>query len=247
MRNPRALVLILLLGLAAFAEGQEALAQEAALYSAQGLAIDLESAVHALISLPIAALLGAILAFRPRRRGAPARSPEVIQTQIVLAIVGAVVMIVIGASLARAFGIAGAASLVRYRSKINDPKDASVMLSALSIGLASGVGLYVLAACATLFILAVLSGLEWLEPRPTKTFTLKIQSKEPARLQPAVEALLKRNRIKHELRSTTNSEVWYEVELPLSKKTDRLSEAIRDLDKTAPPAVEWQDKKASKG
>jgi hypothetical protein len=41
--------------------------------------------------------------------------------------------------------------------------------------------------------------------------------------------------------------VWYEVELPLSKKTDRLSEAIRDLEKTAPPAVEWQDKKASKG
>jgi uncharacterized membrane protein YhiD involved in acid resistance len=247
MHDARALALILLLGVAAFAEGQEPQAEEAALHKAQGLGLDLESTERALICLPIAAGLGAILAFRPRRRGAPARSHEVVQTQIVLALVGAVVMLVVGASLARAFGIAGAASLVRYRSKINDPKDASVMLSALSIGLASGVGLYLLAACATVFILAVLSGLEWLEPRATKAFMLKIKSKDPARTQPAIEALLKRNRIKHDLRSTTNTEVCYEVQLPLAKKTDRLSEAIRDLDKSAPPAVEWQDKKANKG
>lgn len=49
-----------------------------------------------------------------------------------LAIVGCLVMLIVGASLARAFGIAGAASLVRYRAKIADPKDASVMLRAWS-------------------------------------------------------------------------------------------------------------------
>ena len=67
-----------------------------------------------------------------------------IQTQIILAVVGAVVMLVVGASLARAFGIVGAAGLVRYRAKINDPKDAGVMLSTLAIGLAAGVGLWML-------------------------------------------------------------------------------------------------------
>ena len=45
-----------------------------------------------------------------------------IETQIVLAVVGALVMLVVGASLAHAFGIVGIASLIRYRSKINDPK-----------------------------------------------------------------------------------------------------------------------------
>ena len=69
-----------------------------------------------------------------------------IETQIVLAIVGALIMLVVGASLARAFGIAGAANLIRYRAKIEDPKDAVVMLSALSVGLASGVGLFGIAA-----------------------------------------------------------------------------------------------------
>ena len=39
-----------------------------------------------------------------------------------------VVMLIVGASLARAFGIVGVASLIRYRAKIDDPKDAVVML-----------------------------------------------------------------------------------------------------------------------
>ena len=37
------------------------------------------------IRLPVAALLGAALAFRPRRRGTPPRSAPVIQTQIIIA------------------------------------------------------------------------------------------------------------------------------------------------------------------
>src|SRR6185503_945199 len=104
---------------------------------------------EAVISLPLAALLGAVLAFRPVRRGTPPRDPAVIQTQVVLAVVGAVVMLIVGASLARAFGIVGAASLVRYRAKIGDPKDAAVMLAALSVGLASGAGIYAVAALVT--------------------------------------------------------------------------------------------------
>ena len=77
----------------------------------------------------------------PCGRGAPGRRramPAVIETQIVLAIVGALIMLIVGASLARAFGIAGAANLIRYRAKIEDPKDAVVMLSTLAVGLACG-------------------------------------------------------------------------------------------------------------
>jgi hypothetical protein len=43
-------------------------------------------------------------------------------------------VMVVGASLARAFGIVGAAELIRYRAKVEDPKDAGVMLSTLAIG-----------------------------------------------------------------------------------------------------------------
>src|ERR1041385_5440544 len=76
---------------------------------------------HALIALPLATVLGTALALRPRRKGTPHRSPPVIQTQIILSLIGCLVMLVVGSSLARAFGVVGAAGLVRYRAKIEDP------------------------------------------------------------------------------------------------------------------------------
>src|SRR6187431_1874207 len=126
---------------------------------------DWNEVIAALISLPLASLLGTVLALRPRRRGTPPRSTAVVQTQIILAVVGAIIMLVVGASLARAFGIVGAASLIRYRSKIGDPKDAVVMLCTLAVGLASGVGLYALAVVSTVFIGAALWVIESFEPR----------------------------------------------------------------------------------
>jgi uncharacterized membrane protein YhiD involved in acid resistance len=172
--------------------------------------------------------------------------PAVIQTQIILALVGALVMIVVGASLARAFGIVGAASLVRYRAKIDDPKDAGVMLVCLALGLASGVGIYGVAVLSTLLILAVVWALESLEPESRKDFLLKIKGVEPDGLKERLEDLLRRNRIKHELRASSKEDLTYSVELPLSKKTDRLTDAIRALGSGDQLTVQWSDKKGGK-
>ena len=181
---------------------------------------------HAVTRLPVAAGLACVLALRPRRRGTPHRQAPVIQTQIILAVVGAVVMLVVGASLARAFGIVGAAGLVRYRAKIDDPKDAGVMLSTLAIGLAAGVGLWMLAVFATVFILGLLWIVESFEPRATQPFMLKVKAKDPAALKPKLEQLLTQNRLEFELRATSKEELHYEVRVPLNKKTDRLSDII---------------------
>jgi uncharacterized membrane protein YhiD involved in acid resistance len=201
---------------------------------------------HALIRLPFAAALASILALRPRRRGTPRRQAPVIQTQIILAVVGAVVMLVVGSSLARAFGIVGAAGLVRYRAKIEDPKDAGVMLSTLAVGLASGVGLWVLAAFATGFILVVLWVVESFEPKATQLFALKVKAKDPANLKEKVEHLLARYRVAYELRTASKDELQYEVRWPLERKTDRISEAILALEPGEETAVTWEDKKEKK-
>ena len=58
------------------------------------------------LRLLLAALLGAALAYRPRKRIlALKRNPYVSQTQILLAIVAAALMIIVGDNAARAFGI----------------------------------------------------------------------------------------------------------------------------------------------
>ena len=101
-------------------------------------------------------------------------------------------MLVVGTSLARAFGIVGAAGLVRYRAKIDDPKDAGVMLSTLAIGLACGVGLWVIAIFSTAFILMVLWVIESFEPKATQLLTLTVKVKDAPALKPQVEKLLAR-------------------------------------------------------
>lgn len=206
----------------------------------------LESFWHAVVRLPIAALLSAILAFRPRRRGTPKRQASVIQTQIVLALVGAMVMLVVGASLARAFGIVGAAGLIRYRAKIDDPKDAGVMLSTLAIGLASGVGLYLFAVFATVFVLGVLLVIESIDPEPYSLFDLAITAKDSASLKEAIEAVLRRRRIRFELRETSSDEICYEVKLPQDTDTDKVSDALMSLNSKQSVNVKWERKKDNK-
>ena len=197
----------------------------------------------AMLRLPLAAVLGTALALRPRRRGTPRRDPAVIQTQIILAVVGAVIMLVVGASLARAFGIVGAANLIRYRSKIDDPKDAVVMLCALAVGLASGVGLYALGVFSTVFIGAALWVIESFE-QGMKHFELKIKAGEDTdSMRPKFEEILGRHELQYELRTSSDEEVCYDVRAPLDAQTDRVTNALLKLDPEGHASVEWSEKK----
>ena len=194
--------------------------------------------------LPLAAALGAALALRPRRRGTPPRNMAVIETQIILSVIGSVIMLVVGASLARAFGIVGVASLIRYRTKIDDPKDAVVMLSALAVGLAVGVGLYGIAVFATAFLVAALWVIESFEPKSRKTFDLKVKAGEQTdELRPRIELILERHRCIYELRTSSDEEVSYEVQVPLDIQTDDVTNAILKLDPDGHAAVDWAEKK----
>jgi len=198
------------------------------------------------IRLPLAALLGTVLALRPRRNGTPERQPAVVQTQIVLAIVGAFIMLVVGASLARAFGIVGAANLIRYRSKIEDPKDAVVMLCALSAGLAAGVGLYGLAVIGTLFIVFCLWIIEGFEPQ-TRLFELNVKLGDKTQdMRPKIEEILRRYKARYELRTASEEQVSYMVTSPKSMRTDRVANVIMELEPDRKGAVEWNEKPKDK-
>jgi uncharacterized membrane protein YhiD involved in acid resistance len=200
-----------------------------------------------LFRLPLAAALGTILALRPKRRGTPKRTTPVIQTQIILAVVGAVIMLVVGTSLARAFGIVGVASLIRYRSKIDDPKDAVVMLCALSVGLAAGVGLYALSVFSTGFIVLALYIIESFEPETQKHFEFKVKfDKDTDTLRPKIERILSRYRVEFEIRTASDEELCYDVKLPLQTETDPITDALLALDPDGHGAVSWGEKKEKK-
>src|SRR6185503_8145070 len=162
----------------------------------------LQTMGHLTLRLLLAALLGAALAFRPRKRILTLkRNPYVAQTQILLAVVAAALMIIVGDNAARAFGIFAAVSLVRFRTNIRDPKEITVLLISLALGLASGVGRYELALILVVFSIIVLWLLEWREKSEVfRALAVKICTKNVASTQLALRQVFKQHGFDSELR-----------------------------------------------
>lgn len=196
--------------------------------------------------LPLAALFGTALAFRPRRRSQGGRNVVVIQTQIMLAVVGAVIMLVVGNSLSRAFGIVGAAGLIRYRSSIADPKDAVVMLCALASGLAVGVGLYRLGLIATVFMMLLLWSIEWLEPASRKHFELRIKTAAAVDFRSKAEDAMKGLGLEFDLMVEEPDELRYAVSAPLTVRTRDVSDTLR-LAGGDNVICRWEEKRPGRG
>jgi Domain of unknown function (DUF4956) len=76
-------------------------------------------------------------------------SRNFIQALILGSIVVSVAMQAIGDNVARGIGMAGALTLIRFRSSLKDPKDMIFIFSALAIGIATGVHAYATAAIGT--------------------------------------------------------------------------------------------------
>ena len=197
----------------------------------------------ALERLLLAGLFGTALALRPRRRNQGARKVVVIQTQIMLAVVGAVIMLVVGNSLSRAFGIVGAAGLIRYRSNIADPKDAVVMLSALASGLAVGVGLFKLGAVATAFMMFALWLVEFFEPPARKRFELKLKTGDAPTFRAKAEEVMKALDLEHELLVEDEDEIRYSVSAPIDVRTKDVSDTLRVV-AGGNLVVRWEEKRS---
>ena len=205
------------------------------------------------LRLVLAALLGAALAFRPRKRIlALKRNPYVSQTQILLAIVAAALMIIVGDNAARAFGIFAAVSLVRFRTNIRDPKEITVLLNSLALGLASGFGRWDLALVLALFSLVVLWLLEWREPQQIfRSMELKVITKNVVSTQKALREVFKTHGFDKELRAVDREateespgSIMYSVDVSPTVSTDEISADILAIDGQNVQGIEWDQKKS---
>lgn len=95
-------------------------------------------------------------------------TPSYVQSLVVLCIITTIVIAVIGNNLARAFGLVGTMSIIRFRTAIRDITDIVFIFLALSIGLASGVGLKYVAVIGTVFtclVIIILSKINYASPK----------------------------------------------------------------------------------
>ena len=122
-----------------------------------------------------AAAIGAVVTAVHRRvRAERATLGAMDQAQVLLCVAGALMMMLIGGSLAHAFGVAGAASVVRFRTPIEDPRDATVLFLVMGLGMAVGLGAYPLAIFGALCLCALLPPLAHLDEPAVRTAVLHV-------------------------------------------------------------------------
>jgi uncharacterized membrane protein YhiD involved in acid resistance len=93
--------------------------------------------------------------YRYTYRG-PGYSNSFIISLVALSLITALVIMVIGNNLARAFGLVGALSIIRFRTAVKDTFDIVYLFFGLAVGMAAGVGYFRLAVVGTIAISLVL-------------------------------------------------------------------------------------------
>jgi uncharacterized membrane protein YhiD involved in acid resistance len=121
------------------------------------------------VRLGVAAAIGVLLtAVHTHVKGGRTLGYSLARAQTLLCVAGALTMILIDNSVARAFGIAGAASIVRFRTPVDDPTDATVLFLSMALGMACGVGAFGLAIAGTAGVCFLLAGYGTIAPEPKR-------------------------------------------------------------------------------
>lgn len=109
-----------------------------------------------LLSLTLTAVCAWV--YRATHRGT-SYAQSFAQTLVMMGMVTALIMLIIGSNIARAFSLVGALSVIRFRNAVKETRDVGYMFLVMAIGMACGTRFYMLAAVATAVFAAVLTAM----------------------------------------------------------------------------------------
>lgn len=172
--------------------------------------------IHAILTILISILLGLVISFTYMKTSVRSGySPNFTLTMVVLPAIVAVIILLIGSNIARAFSLAGAFSIIRFRSAPGDPKDIAYVLLTMAAGLSVGVGsfgyavLFTFSLCVLMFILNVTKfGLKKSAQR-----LLKVTIPEDLAYEEAFDEVFKTFNIAYELKKVRTTELGSLYEL----------------------------------
>lgn len=106
-----------------------------------------------IFNLFVAFLGGMIIStlYRTTAKG-PNFSVNYVHSLVMLSMITCIVIMVIGNNLARAFGLVGAMSIIRFRTAVKDIMDIVFIFFALAVGMAAGVDLHFAALAGAIII-----------------------------------------------------------------------------------------------
>ena len=193
--------------------------------------------IDLIIQLVVALVCGLFISliYRVTYRG-PSYSYTFVNALILLTMITAVVMLVIGNNLARAFGLVGAMSIIRFRTAVRDTLDIVFIFFALSIGLAAGTGATGIAVVATLvvgFVIWVLLS-SGFGRRVAKRHLMQIEYMGDIEADTAIKKLIRRNTRWRKLvnirdRGNDRLDVFYHIKLRRNTQPAELVRKLKDL------------------
>jgi len=168
------------------------------------------------------------------------------QAETLLCVAGALMMIIIGGSLARAFGVFGAAGLVRFRTPVEDPKDATILFILLGIGMACGVGLFGVALLAALFLCLFLYVLDQLGEKSSRVMFIDVRADGTEFPKSHVENIFAAYGAVYEAREVSHGKdtaIRYFVVLEPNTPLDAMTEQLMASGYSGIKSVTWESPK----
>ncbi len=131
-----------------------------------------------LLSFVLCAAVGWV--YQITHRGA-SYTQSFVQTLVLLGVIVAIVMLVIGSDIARAFALVGSLSIIRFRNALKETRDVGFIFLTIALGMAIGTRFYLLAIIAAVFvslIILIMTRFNWYA-RHTISQILKIELPNP--------------------------------------------------------------------
>lgn len=151
--------------------------------------------INAIIVLITSIVLGLIISLSYMKTNSKDRfGSNFSVTLVMLPVIIAIIILLVGNNVARAFSLAGAFSIIRFRSAPGDPKDIAYIFFTLAVGLACGMGyigysiLFTFVLCATMLILEKFN----FGTNKEKTMQLKIVVPEDLNFEGVFDSILKK-------------------------------------------------------
>lgn len=124
------------------------------------------------IGTPVLSAIGLGVAFsllpgRLKALRATKKGRELLKAQILVTMAGALLVVVIGndeGASARAFGLLGLGSFIRFRSALKSPADTAILFLLIGVGMACGVGRPLAGVIGGVTLMIVVAALERFSP-----------------------------------------------------------------------------------
>lgn len=190
---------------------------------------------HVVVALLTSFFLSLILAYiyRVTHRGL-SYSSSFVHAMIIMSVTVSLIMLIIGSNIARAFALVGALSIIRFRNAVKESRDVAFIFVAMAVGMAAGTGFYWAALVFTVFISAMIYGLDkfGVGEVTSREALLRIEAASDFAYQTAFEPIFYKFLTEHDLVTVEGVEegiveLVFSVHLKKNADVTALADALR--------------------